>query len=303
MSVAALRGGRRAVVRVVLALTALALTLVAPVPADAQRGSTLRLRQLELTSMGHARARRGRVTRWGLAYERAGRARRRAMLEVTLIPDRGRPIQRVVELEGDRGVVPIGPARGQARVRVRALDRDGRPIALRVGRGGRMAALELRTPAARHPRRPAQIADRPRQRQPVYREPDDGRRVVPGTLEAANRACRDAFIGNDNEMRCLRLVQHEVRAPERVAACERAFSGDEMELRCLETGALPREVRACEELLTGDQAELECLVIVAESAAHPAHVDEVLRVCDERIGDDAELACVAELLGGRRAKR
>jgi len=205
-------------------------------------------------------------------------------------------------------------------------------MAIRVGRGPRLHALAMATPVSdRWSNRPqaqpvrthtrwertrsqvtvngrAQIrvaaaGGRPPARRPGSwdrerraRHWDRDGRGSATQLRAADRACRDAFTGNDNETRCLQLVRFRPRAVAQVAACEQAFTGDAAELRCLELDADARHVLACEEMLTGDAAELQCIETVGASRARPAMVDEVLRVCDERVGDAAELACVADLL-------
>ncbi len=329
----------RALLRAALA-AALAFTAATPSEAEAQRGPALRLQSLELVELGRARGRRGNITRWGLRYRKGRGARgvnRFAQLEVTLDRGRSRRLVRHVQLPGRQGTVAVGPARGRAQIRVRALDRFGRPMAIRVGRGPRQHAIALTTPVwDRGPNRrraqPVPATTRRGQRQrtrtqvrwngrarvvvnggprtddrpPVRRrwERDDRHHGGATQLREADRACRDAFTGDENEMRCLQIVRFHPQAVARVAACEEAFTGDEAELRCLEIGADPRHVQQCEAMLTGDAAELQCLETVASSRARPAMVDEVLRVCDERVGDAAELACVADLLaGGRRAKR
>ena len=318
-----------ALLRVSLA-AALVLPAIAPSEAEAQRsrrGRALQLDSLELVELGRANGRRGDVTRWGLRYRRGARANQPAQLQVDLERGPNRRLTRHVQLTGRHGTVPVGPARGIPQVTVRALDRFGRPMPIRVGNGPRQAVLALRAAVTRPNRRPARrvqdtrvqhrstrttvnvngrtvVDDRQSSRTVNGRVVDRrDRRGSPDQLAAADRACRDAFTGNENEMRCLQLMRFHPQAAAQVAACENAFTGDDAELRCLEIGADPRHVAACEDLLTGDDAELRCLETVAASRARPAMVDEVLRVCDARVGDDAELACVADLLGGRRAKR
>ncbi len=321
----------QALLRAALA-AALVLPALAPSTAEAQRGHrgrALRLDSLQVVELGRANGRRGDVTRWGLRYRRSARAHRPAQLQVDLERGPNRRLTRHVQLTGRHGTVAVGPARGIPRVTVRALDRWGRPMAIRVGNGPRRHALAL-SPEATRPNRPGRSFepvtmrvhhhstrtavrvngqtwvddDRRTTRTVNGRVVDDRyRRGSPDQLAAADRACRDAFTGNENEMRCLQLMRFHPRAAAQVAACEDAFTGDDAELRCLEIGAAPRHVAACEDLLTGDDAELRCLETVSASRARPEMVDEVLRVCEERVGDDAELACVEDLLGGRRAKR
>ena len=320
-----------ALLRAALA-AAVVFSALVPSTAEAQRGRrALRLQSLELVELGQANGRRGNVTRWGLAYRRGARGQRPARLEVTLERGPNRRLVRHVQLTGRHGTVAIGPARGNPSVSVRALDRFGRPMPIRVGRGARQQVVALRA-AVRQQWRPARRVQPVTTRvQRTHRRTTttvngrthvvvngrtqrtvNGRIVDPGPavgrgstvqLAAADRACRDAFTGNENEMRCLQLMRFHAQPAAQVAACEDAFTGDAAELRCLEIGAAPRHVAACEDLLTGDAAELRCLETVASSRARPAMVDEVLRICDGRVGDEAELLCVADLLAGRRAKR
>lgn len=307
------------------ALAALALSLAIPASeAQAQRRDAVDLVELEL-ARGDGR---GRGQQLALHYTLGRRARPDVELHVSIDGAR-RDRDLVAVLEHRAGWVPLGRARRGASVMVRATDRAGRVLPMRLGRGLLVTAVELssdvvvdRAVVEREwggpPRRPGV---------PVGGRPVDDPRG-PG-LGAVAAACDSAFVGQSGESECLRLMRGVANAdaviaacdrafvgeegalaclrarprPRAVAACDRAFVGEESSLRCLQSNAPPRVVAACDRMFTGDAAAFRCLDIVGRTRASDRDVDEAFEVCGRRVGERQELRCLEDVLGRRPRRR
>jgi len=303
------------------AILAVALTFFASSSADAQRRDEVELVELELAPDDGRR--RGRLA---LHYSLAGRARPDVELHITIDAAR-RERDVVAVLDHPRGWIPLGRAGRGATVMVRATDRAGRVLGMRLGRGLVVTALELssaftveRAFVEEHwggpVRRPGRRVDDPRRPGPARG----------GNLAVVDAACDRAFIAQDKEAACLRTMRNVPRAPAIIAACDRAFTGEDAAfrclqarpdpvvvdacdqafvgqpstLRCLDTQASPRAIQSCERMFTGDASALRCLNIVGRSRARDREIDEAFAVCGRRVGEAQELRCLQDTLGRRR---
>jgi len=290
--------------------------------AEAQRGGTLDLDELELS-----RGERGRQL--ALHYSLAGRARPDVQLHISVDGAR-RDQDLVAVLDHPRGWIPLGRIRRASSVTIRATDRRGRLVPMRLGRGLVVTAVELssdviveRAVVERHwggpVRRPGRRVDDPRDRGPVAR----------GSLSVVAAACDRAFINQSKEAECLQVMRGVDRADSIIAACDRAFTGENPTLRCLQQRPEPpivdacdrafvgqaesvrclasrasiRAIAGCDRMFTGDDATLRCVEVVGRTRAHDREVDEAFQVCGRRVGQDAELACLNQVLNDRRARR
>lgn len=303
---------------------ALALSMAGGETAEAQRGGAVNLVELEL-SQGRGRG------QLALHYTLGRRARPDVRLHISL--DRARRGQDLVTtLDHQQGWIPLGRARGSATVTVRATDRAGRTIPMRLGRGLLVSAVELtadlvveravieRQWGGGPPRRGGVRVDGPR---------GPGGPPPGSTLGALDAACRSAFVGQDAEAECLRILQRQgggerivqacdqafvgedatlrcLRArprPRAVAACDSAFVGEDATLRCLRSNPQPRAVAACDRMFIGEDTTLRCVAVVGRSRANDAEVDQVFQVCGRRVGESAEMACLDDMLTRRRRGR
>jgi len=109
---------------------ALALLAAGPERAEAQRRGGIELVELELSTD------EGRGQQLALHYTLARRARPDVQLHISI--DRARRDQELVTtLDHQQGWIPLGRARGRSEVNVtiRATDRAGRLLPMRLGRG------------------------------------------------------------------------------------------------------------------------------------------------------------------------
>ncbi len=311
------------IVAMALALTA----LLGPNGAQAQRRGAVELVELEL-ARGDGRGRGGRLA---LHYSLAHRARPDVELHLSVDGAR-RDRDLVAVLEHQRGWIPLGRTRRASSVMVRATDRAGRVLPMRLGRGLVVTAVELssdlvvdRAVVERHwgrgtPRRRGRRVDDPRDRGTVAEGGASPRAVA--------AACDSAFVGSDAESECRRHMRGVARAdaiiaacdrafvgedatlqcvrvrpvPRSVAACDRAFVGEDTTLRCVRSHASARAIAACDRMFTGDASGARCLDIVGRARPSDAEIDEVFAACGRRVGEDDELECLEDFLGRRRRR-